>query len=140
MAGRSLLRAGLLLSLTVLASGQIVGAQDALTRSDRQGPVTVSLTLAAPPKVGSPIPVKLVLDTHSVGLDGIALQQAVAMRAPDGTDIAPTSVEQATGGGHHREALLVFPPSTQSGLLRIVVKNVGGVAERTFTWNLEPGQ
>jgi hypothetical protein len=140
MAVRSLLRAGLVLSLAVLGSGQMAAAQDALTRSDRQGSVAVSLTLTAPPSVGSPISVKLVLDTHSVGLDDIALQQAVAIRGPDGPDVAPTAVEQATGGGHHREALLVFAPLTPGALLRIVVKNVGGVAERTFTWNLEPGQ
>jgi hypothetical protein len=43
-------------------------------------------------------------------------------------------VEQASGSGHHREAVLVFPPIAQPGPVRILVRNVGGVAERTFLW------
>lgn len=54
------------------------------------------------------------------------------MRTADGTDVAPTAMEQATGSGHHREAVLVFPAVTAPGSVWIVVKNVGGVAERTF--------
>lgn len=77
----------------------------------------------------------MVLDTHSVGLDDIAFEHAVAMRTPDGTDLAPEAVE-AKGGGHHRRAVVVFPPLAQAGVVRIVVKNVGGVAERIFSWDL----
>ena len=62
------------------------------------------------------------------------------MRSPDGADIAPTAVEQATGSGHHREATLVFPPPAQAGPLKIVVKNVGGVADRSFVWELGPAR
>ena len=77
---------------------------------------------------------KVVLDTHSVGLDGVAFEQIVAIRTADGAEVLPSAVEQASGGGHHREAVLVFPSAAQPGSVRIVVKNVGGVAERTFTW------
>ena len=62
----------------------------------------------------------------------------VALRTPDGTDIAPVAVEQTSGAGHHREAVLVFPPLARPGDVRIVVKNVGGVAERSFSWELPP--
>jgi hypothetical protein len=50
----------------------------------------------------------------------------------DGTEVAPTAIEQATGGGHHREAVLVFPPSATPGRVQILVKNIGG----TFSWEL----
>ena len=33
-------------------------------------------------------------------------------------------------------AILIFPPAATKGLVRIVVRNVGGVAERAFTWDL----
>jgi hypothetical protein len=76
----------------------------------------------------------VVLDTHSVGLDRIAFETAVVLRGPDGVEIAATAVEQLKGSGHHREAVLVFPPVSRPGTGRIVVKNVGGVAERVFEW------
>jgi hypothetical protein len=109
-------------------------AQEGLTKQDRQGPVTVALTLLAPPADDSPLRVKVVLDTHSAGLDGIVLEQAVALQAADGSQVAPTAVEQASGAGHHRQAVLVFPAAGK-GPVRIVVRNVGGVAERVFSWD-----
>lgn len=132
---RALLRVGLIVSLVSLGVVGLSQAQEQLTKRDQQGPVTVVVTLIPPAAAGAPIKAKIVLDTHSVGLDGIALDRAVALRT-DGADLAPTAVEQATGGGHHREAVLVFPPLTQSADVRIVVKNVGGVPERVFVWEL----
>ena len=38
----------------------------------------------------------------------------------------------------HRNAVLVFPPPAQPGPVQIVVKDVGGVAERSFSWELPP--
>lgn len=133
---RSVLRTGVVLSMAALWTVGLLEAREGLTRRDRQGPVTVTITLTAPPAIGAPVGAKVVFDTHSVGLDDIAFERAVAMRTLDGADIAPTALEQAKGSGHHREAVLVFPPLAQAGAVRIVVKNVGGVAERTFLWEL----
>ncbi|OGL14232.1 MAG: hypothetical protein A3G97_01625 [Candidatus Rokubacteria bacterium RIFCSPLOWO2_12_FULL_69_21] len=130
----------MILAMVALGAAGGLEAQEGLTKQDRQGPVTVAVTLTAAPAVGAPIKVKVVLDTHSVGLDGIAFDKVVALRSPDGADIAPTAVEQATGSGHHREATLIFPPPAQAGPLKIVVKNVGGVAERSFVWELGPAR
>ena len=137
---RSFARVAVALAMAALWAAGGSEAQESLTKQDRQGPVTVAVTLTAAPAVGAPIKVKVVLDTHSVGLDGIAFDKIVALRSPDGADIAPTAVEQATGSGHHREATLVFPPPAQAGPLKIVIKNVGGVAERSFVWEMEPGR
>jgi hypothetical protein len=134
---RSFLRIGLGPAMLAIGAWGVADAQDGLTKQDRQGPVTVAVTLSAAPVAGVPIKVKVALDTHSVGLDAIAFDKVVALRSPDGTDIAPTAVE-ATGGGHHRSALLAFPPLPEAGPLKIVVKNVGGVAERSFVWELPP--
>ena len=111
-------------------------AQDTMAKHDRQGPVTVALTLLTSPGDESPVRVKVVLDTHSVALDGITLQRAVVLLASDGREVAPEALEAATGGGHHREAILVFPLGVATGSVRVVVRNVGGVAERTFTWDV----
>ena len=109
-------------------------AQDGLTKRDAQGPVTVTVTLIPGAVSSASIRAKIVLDTHSVALDDVAFEQAVAMRTPDGAEVLPAAVEQARGGGHHREAVVVFPPPAPPGPVRIVVKNVGAVAERTFVW------
>jgi hypothetical protein len=105
-----------------------------LTKTDRQGPVAVAVTLSTAAVVGAPFEVKVELDTHSVGLDGIAFERAVVWRGPDGVEVTPMAAEQVKGSGHHREAVLVFPAISQAGTGRIVVKDVGGVAERVFEW------
>ena len=118
--------------------GGLSRAQEGLARRDSQGPVTVVVTLmTTSPSAGAPIRAKVVLDTHSVALDGVAFEQAVVIRLTDGAEIRPTAVEQARGNGHHREAVVVFPPLAQADTLRIVVRDVGGVAERTFLWDAQ---
>lgn len=119
-----------MLGLALLGAAE---AQDAVTKRDRQGPVTVAVTPLGPVTAGAPLKIKIVLDTHSVGLDGIAFEKVVALRAPDGAEVAPQAVE-TKGSGHHREAVVTFPPRP-GGPLRIVVKDVAGVAERLFTWD-----
>lgn len=133
-------RVGLVLSLMTFLAVVVAEAQEGLTKRHSQGPVTVAVTLTAAPAVGEPVKVKVVLDTHSVGLDGIEFDRAVAIRTSDGADLAPTAIERAAGSGHHREAVLVFPPVASAGTLKIVVKDVGGVAERNFVWDLQPAR
>jgi hypothetical protein len=132
------MRAWLRVGLVVAALGMVggAGAQDALTQRNGQGPVTVVVTLAAPPQVGIPIRATIVLETHAVALDGVVFEEAVALRTPEGEEIAPSGVEGSSGSGHHRQAVVVFPPVTQPGAVRILVKNVGGIAERSFAWEL----
>jgi hypothetical protein len=117
----------------VVIAASSSGAEDAATKRDRQGPVTVALTLMDSSAAG--VKVRAALDTHSGSLDGIALEKAVSLRRPDGTE-APSAVEQATGGGHHRQAVVVFPATAGASEVRIVVKNVGGIAQRDFRWSL----
>lgn len=136
----ALFREGLVLAMLILWGVGSSQAQGGLTKEDRQGPVSVTVTLTAAPAVGAPVKAKVVFDTHSVALDGIKFEEAVVLRTAEGTDIAPTAVEQATGSGHHREAVLVFPPVARPGEVRLVVKNVGGVAERSFRWELPPAR
>lgn len=126
-------RTGFALAVAALASVALAGAEEGLTKRDSRGPVTVVVTLTEAPAVGAPLRVKVSLDTHSVGLDTIAFDRVVALRTSAG-DLSPTAVEASQGGGHHRSALLVFPPPAEAGPVSIVVKDVGGVAERAFVW------
>ncbi|HEV8306659.1 MAG TPA: hypothetical protein VGW35_03250 [Methylomirabilota bacterium] len=129
-----LIRALGLMLVLVVSLGAVISDAQELTKTNRQGPVTVAVTLSAPPVVGVPFKARVVLDTHSVGLDGVAFESAVVLRGPDGVEVAPTAVEQVKGSGHHREAVVVFPPFSQPGPAYILVKAVGGVAERVFAW------
>jgi len=118
----------------VLITATASSGEEAATKRDRQGPVTVTVTLLEASATGTKA--RLVLDTHSGSLDGIVLEQAMSLRGPSGADVAPTAVEQVTGGGHHRQAVLVFPTPAGATEVRMVVKNVGGITERTFRWSL----
>lgn len=108
-------------------------AAPALSQQDRQGPVTVVVTLLRD-GAGGPMRVKVVLDTHSVDLEGIDLRDAVVMRLGDGREVLASGIEAAKGDGHHREATLVFPPPVEGSVV-VVVKNVGNVPERVFRWD-----
>jgi len=136
---RSLFRVGIGMVAVVLGVVGLAGAQDGQTKRDARGPVTVAVTLLVPPVAGSPLKARVVLDTHSVGLDGIELERVVILRRADGVEVAPNAVELAAGSGHHKEAVAVFPPTAQAAV-QIVVKNVGGVAERSFVWDVAPAR
>jgi hypothetical protein len=123
----------LVIAVAVWMSATAAAADPALSQQDRRGPVTVAVTLL-PDEAGGAMRVKVVLDTHSVDLDRIELREAVVLRRDDGRDVAATGIEEAQGGGHHRQATLVFPPLADGPVL-VVVKNVGNIPERVFRWD-----
>ena len=74
--------------------------------------------------------------------EGIAL-----LRDGLGREFTPTGVEALSGSGHHRQGTLVFPAADPAGkstgaeaakYLELVIREVGGVKERVFRWNLSP--
>ncbi len=49
----------------------------------------------------------------------------------------PTAWEGDPPGGHHRHGVLVFKPiKPMPTAITLDIRQVGGVADRTFTWNL----
>ena len=80
---------------------------------------------------------QVVLNTHSVGLDGYDLKSITVLRDDAGKSYPPAGAENK-GGGHHREITLSFPKvSPEAKLLEIVIKDVAGVKERSFHWELQ---
>jgi len=132
--GFLLLWTGIVGVLLVLAVNAVAAEPAALSREDRRGGVTVTATPLPPVTAEGPLRVKVVLDTHSVSLDDLAFERIVALRAADGNEVSPTAIEEATGSGHHREAIVVLAAITNPVV--IVVKNVAGVTERSFSWDL----
>jgi len=80
---------------------------------------------------------QVVLDTHSVALDSYDLKSITVLRDDVGKSYAPTEAENK-GSGHHREVTLTFPKvSPDAKRVEIIIKDLAGVKERTFRWNLE---
>lgn len=119
------------------------GASGALTRKNDAAQVTVEVTPLAAPAAGAALTFKVVMDTHSVDLDSYDLGRLAALRV-DGLREVPPSAWNAPKGGHHREGTLVFPASAGGGpaipasarAVVLVIRDVAGVAERSFTWTL----
>ena len=59
------------------------------------------------------------------------------LRDETGKTYLPTGIE-SKGSGHHREATLIFPKvSGEAKRIQIVIKDVAGVKERTFDWDVQ---
>lgn len=127
---------GLLLSGAV-GGYQIFGATALhTTQTHSGGGVTVKVT-PLDSRASGELRFQIALDTHSVNLDSYDLKSLVSLRDNTGKLYPPTAVENK-GSGHHRQATLSFakPPN---GVKRVelVVKDIAGVKERIFRWDLE---
>jgi len=79
---------------------------------------------------------KIVLNTHSVELDQ-DLTKSTLLFDNKRNQYEPLSWDGAPPGGHHREGVLTFRPvSPQPSSIELVIKDVDGIKERKFSWNL----
>lgn len=109
-------------------------AQAKLSQQIAGGSVTVAATLLKDQAEATAI--KLVLDTHAGSLDGYRFEAIATLRDDSGKTYPVEAVEQASGGGHHREAVLRFGKvSPQAKSIELLVKDVAGVKERLFGWS-----
>jgi hypothetical protein len=106
------------------------------TQTVAGGGVTAKVTFLNP-KGADDARFQVVLDTHSVDLDSYDLKSIAVLRDDTGKIYVPTAIENK-GGGHHREAVVTFA-KLAPGVKRIelIIRDVAGVKERTFLWNLE---
>ena len=133
----ALVRVIVMVSIAITTSAGSASAEP-LTKRDTQGPVTVTATIVEPMEIGAPLRLNIALDTHSISVDDVKFEDAVVVRATGGAELRPIAVE-TKGAGHHRQALLTFPAGGHTSRLDVVVKGVGGVAERVFAWELRSG-
>ncbi|MBI4536669.1 MAG: hypothetical protein HY712_01780 [candidate division NC10 bacterium] len=122
----------------ILGAGVAVAASSSPGGVSRQvagGGVTVTATLL--PDGGGRIAIKLDLNTHSVNLDSYKLDAITALRDDQGNAYPLEAVEGASGGGHHREAILRFA-KVRNGTkaITLTVADVAGVKERIFRFTL----
>ncbi len=107
------------------------------SKSDETPPVAITVTPIQLGAGANTWKFEISLDTHSGNLDDDIL--AVSYLTDDkGSVYKPISWEGAGPGGHHRESALIFDaivPAPAS--VELIIKNVGGVPERSFKWNLK---
>jgi len=106
------------------------------TQTVSGGGVTAKVTYLNPTS-GEDLRFAVVLDTHSVNLDGYDLTTVSVLRDDTGKDYLPLGAENK-GSGHHREITLIFPKiAPESKRIEIVIKDIAGVKERIFRWSVE---
>ena len=137
MQTRTLLFAGWLILSGLGGYSEISAAAELeTTQTISGGGVTAKVTYLNPKSNDEPR-FQIVLDTHSVSLDAYDLKTLTALRDDTGSTYVATGIE-TKGGGHHREATLTFPKiSPESKRLELILKDVGGVKERTYRWDAQ---
>jgi hypothetical protein len=76
------------------------------------------------------------INTHMGSLD-MDILKIVTLTDDRGDTIVPIAWNGPGTGGHHRNGTLTFPaPSSTPKSITVTVTGVGGVATRTFSWNL----
>lgn len=118
-----------------------VAKQGAATRTSEDGEVTVKVVWEG--RDAGPT-FDVTMDTHSVDLDGYDLRKLAVLRNDSGQEVRARAWA-APKGGHHREGTLSFPEKTANGgamigkdtrEIRLIIRDVAGVPERSFEWNL----
>jgi hypothetical protein len=113
----------------------------AMTQTNGDGQITIKVTWRG--RSAGPV-FSMEMDTHAVDLDGYDLRQLAVLHIGQGQEMRPTGWN-APSGGHHRIGTLSFPSATVSGspviapdthIIKLIIRNVGGIAERTFLWTL----
>jgi len=128
----------------IAVAGVLSGAGDPFAASNLQakliqqvagGGVTVTATLSK--EQGEATAIKIAFNTHSVDLNGYQFEKIVALRDESGRTYPLQAVENASGSGHHRQAVLRFGQVTpQARTIELIVKDVAGVKERIFRWSV----
>ncbi len=104
-------------------------------KTNSEGPVTVEATPVDVPE-GREWAFTIILNTHAGSLDQ-DLTKVSTLTDGKGNSYQPLSWQGSPPGGHHREGKLIFAPITPTPKrITLSVKNVGGIAEREFFWEL----
>lgn len=107
------------------------------TKSDEQVPVAITITPIEFGRDAKQWRFIVVFDTHSGSLDDDPMK-TVSMVDDKGNTYSPIIWEGPGPGGHHREGTLIFNPvDPLPKYVQLKIKDVGGIAERTFTWDFE---
>ncbi|MBI4330069.1 MAG: hypothetical protein HY673_02165 [Chloroflexi bacterium] len=84
---------------------------------------------------GKPLTFRISIDTHSGSLS-FNMTKVSVLRDNNGNEYTPQEWQGDPPGGHHVGGVLIFPsPKERPQSLTLILKEIGGVKERTFAWN-----
>lgn len=132
-----ILLVALTFGIILLVSAPLYAAPPLATRSSDEAGVRVVVT---PKSLGAGAKVwefNVVIDTHTKPLND-SLAQAAALIDGAGRRYVPVAWQGDPPGGHHRKGVLQFsPPAEMPKSIELQIDGVGGVATRTFRWEIE---
>ena len=105
------------------------------TKKNDEGNVQVSVTPQGLSKADGAWRFTVQFTTHVTPIS----QDMMAVASLDGNAASekPTAWEGDGPGGHHRKGVLVFKPiDPMPAAVTLHIRQVGGIADRTFTWDL----
>ena len=107
------------------------------TKIDDQPSVYLTVT---PIEFGKDVPIwkfDITFETHSGSLDQDPMK-VISLLDGKGKIYQPIAWEGSGPGGHHREGVLIFNAiNPEPPYVELKIKNVGGIPERSFKWDLE---
>jgi hypothetical protein len=124
--------------VAALAGSPFASAQTPTLEAQKndEGAVSVSVTPQDVSKAADAWRFAVQFNTHvtPISQDMVAV---ASLADGKGAEERPAAWEGDPPGGHHRHGVLVFKPLNPTPTtLTLRIREVGGVAVRTFTWNL----
>lgn len=132
----------LIVALLTLSLGPNVFAvsKKELRRVSDDGPVAVAATYLNPlgKSDDNQQSFEVTLDTHSVNLSQYRLEELSTLRVEGGGEMSASGWKKPGGGGHHISGIVTFdiPDPVAGSNIELIVRDVGGVKERVFKWQL----
>jgi hypothetical protein len=126
----------LVLGAALWASAPLSAAPAFATRSSDEAGIKVVVTPKALGPGAKVWEFEVVLDTHTKPLND-DLAQIAALVDAAGRRYMPVAWQGDPPGGHHRKGVLQFSaPAERPKSVELQINGVGGVATRTFRWDL----
>lgn len=111
------------------------GAQSWPSKENDEGQVVVAVTPVDVSSTADAWRFDVTLSTHVAPITQ-DLATVATLGDDSGQDEKPSAWQGDPPGGHHRKGVLVFKPiNPMPQTITLTIRDVGGVAERRFTWS-----